>query len=297
MNVTIDPHSGFCFGVDRAIQLAEQELQKAGILFCLGEIVHNQREVLRLKDMGLRIIESDEFEHLKNCKVLIRAHGEPPETYRIALNNNIELIDATCPVVLKLQKQIRLSSIEMEEKDGQVVIYGKEGHAEVKGLLGQTGGKAIPIGGEADLERIDYSRPVRLFSQTTMSSDGLKVITNGILERMTGSSQSDRVDFTLKDSICRQVSNRSAQLQEFASRFDTIIFVSGKKSSNGLSLFEVCRRINPSSYLVSGKEDLKKEWTINSENVGICGATSTPVWLMEEVRDEIIRSGNYENVP
>jgi len=287
MIVTIDTHSGFCFGVAHAIEVAERELSKDEKLFCLGDIVHNTMEVDRLKDFGMTIISHEEFKNLKDCKILIRAHGEPPETYRIAIENNIGLIDASCPVVLNLQKDILTAYKEMEEKKGQVVIYGKEGHAEVKGLKGQTNGKAIIIGGENDLAKIDFSRPIRLFSQTTMSIDGFRKVVKIINERVNNTAGDGDNGFLWNDSICRQVSNRSGQLQEFVKKFEVIIFVSGKKSSNGMFLYEVCKNVNQRTYLVSVKEELQKDWFNGIHTVGICGATSTPKWLMEEVQEEV----------
>ena len=287
MNVTIDPNSGFCFGVVHAIEVAERELSKDEKLFCLGDIVHNNMEVNRLKDLGLTIISREEFKNLKDCKVLIRAHGEPPETYRIAMENDITLIDASCPVVLNLQNDLLSGYKEMEKKNGQVVIYGKEGHAEVKGLQGQTNGTAIVTGGEHDLERIDFSRPIRLFSQTTMSIDGFHKLVGVIDKRVKKMAGNHSGDFKWNDSICRQVSNRSGQLQEFVKKFEVIVFVSGKKSSNGMFLYEVCKKVNQKTYLVSGKEELQKDWFNGIHNVGICGATSTPMWLMEGVLEEV----------
>ena len=287
MNVTIDPHSGFCFGVVYAIEIAERELAKSDKLYCLGDIVHNNMEVKRLKDMGLIIIEHDELDSLNNCKVLIRAHGEPPETYRIALKNNLELIDASCPIVLNLQNEIRYGFEEMQDKGGQIVIYGKEGHAEVNGLRGQTLGKAIVIGTEDDLDKIDFRRPVHLYAQTTKSVSGFQEIVEKIRLRMEKVMPGGKIDFCWNDSICRQVSNRSGKLQDFAVNFEAVIFVSGKKSSNGMILYQVCKDINPNTHLVSGKEDLRKEWFSKVHHVGVCGATSTPMWLMEEVAAEI----------
>ena len=289
MNVTIDPHSGFCFGVVHAIEVAERELNKNEKLFCLGDIVHNHMEVNRLKELGMINIGWEEFQNLKNCKVLIRAHGEPPETYRIALQNNIELIDASCPIVLNLQNDILNGFGEMQKKNGQIVIYGKEGHAEVIGLIGQTNGKAIVIRNENDLDRIDFSRPIRLYSQTTMSLDGFRTIVEIIRERVKKANQDNSPDFKWNDSICRQVSNRSGKLQEFVKQFEVIVFVSGKKSSNGMFLYEVCKNTNHRTYILSGKEELQKKWFKGVENVGICGATSTPKWLMEEIRNEVIK--------
>jgi 4-hydroxy-3-methylbut-2-enyl diphosphate reductase len=287
MNVTIDPDSGFCFGVVYAIEIAERELAKSDNLFCLGDIVHNNMEVKRLKDMGLIIIEHDELDRLHDCRVLIRAHGEPPETYRIALKNNLELIDASCPIVLNLQNEIRYGFEEMQDKGGQIVIYGKEGHAEVNGLRGQTLGKAIVIGSEDDLGKIDFTRPVHLYAQTTKSVSGFHAIVEMIRQRMEAAAPGGKIDFRWNDTICRQVSNRSGKLVEFARKFETVIFVSGKKSSNGMILYQVCKDVNPGTHLVSGKEDIQKEWFSGVDNVGVCGATSTPMWLMEEVAAEI----------
>ena len=287
MNVTIDPHSGFCFGVVYAIEIAERELAKSDKFYCLGDIVHNNMEVKRLKDMGLIIIEHDELDQLHDCKVLIRAHGEPPETYRIALKNNLELIDASCPIVLNLQNEIRYGFEEMQNKGGQIVIYGKEGHAEVNGLRGQTLGKAIVIGSEDDLGKIDFRRPVHLYSQTTKSVSGFQEIIEKIRQRMEAVTPGGNIDFRWNDTICRQVSNRSGKLQRFAGKFEAVIFVSGKKSSNGMILYQVCKDVNPNTHLVSGKEDLRREWFSKICNVGVCGATSTPMWLMEEVAAEI----------
>ena len=287
MNVTIDPHSGFCFGVVYAIEIAERELAKGEKLYCLGDIVHNNMEVKRLKDMGLIIIEQDELDRLKNCKVLIRAHGEPPETYRIALKNNLNLIDASCPIVLNLQNEIRYGFQEMQELEGQIVIYGKDGHAEVNGLRGQTLGKAIVIGSEKDLWKIDFSKPVHLYAQTTKSVAGFHQIVGKIKEEMEKACPGEKIDFKWNDSICRQVSNRSRQLQEFAAKYQVVIFVSGKKSSNGMILFQVCKDINRNTYLVSDREELRSEWFKGVRSVGVCGATSTPMWLMEEVAGDI----------
>ncbi|HTX89351.1 MAG TPA: 4-hydroxy-3-methylbut-2-enyl diphosphate reductase [Bacteroidales bacterium] len=287
MNVTIDPHSGFCFGVVYAIEVAERELAASGKLYCLGDIVHNNMEVNRLKQMGLVVIEREDLGQLRDCKVLIRAHGEPPETYRIALENNLELIDASCPIVLKLQNDIRHGFLEMQKINGQIVIYGQEGHAEVNGLRGQTNGKAIVVGGEEDLDRIDFRRPVSLFAQTTKSVEGFQKIVRSIGERMAQENGKVKPQFVWNDSVCRQVSNRSIQLEEFAARFETVIFVSGKKSSNGLILYRVCKNINPDTWLISGREELEPDWFRGKTEVGVCGATSTPMWLMEEVAEEI----------
>lgn len=283
MQVTIDPNSGFCFGVVYAIRVAERELSKSPVLYCLGDIVHNNMEVNRLRQLGLEIITREDLLQLRDCKVLIRAHGEPPGTYKIALQNRIELIDASCPIVLNLQNVIHRGYQEMMQKNGQIVIYGKEGHAEVNALKGQTAGAAIVIGSEEDLPRIDFSRPVRLYSQTTKSVEGFRKIVRIIRERMEAVSTGQPVDFEWNDSICRQVSNRSVQLQDFAARYDVVVFVSGQKSSNGMILYQVCKNVNPRTNLVSSFAEVDPAWFENVKSVGICGATSTPMWLMEEI--------------
>jgi len=287
MHVTIDQHSGFCFGVVYAIQVAERELAETGKLYCLGDIVHNNMEVNRLKEMGLEIIDHEDLKRLSNCKVMIRAHGEPPETYETALNNNIHMIDASCPIVLNLQQEVRYGYEEMIERNGQIIIYGKEGHAEVNGLKGQTNGKAIVVGDERDLDQIDFMRPVRLYSQTTKSVTGFNKIVKVIEERMKAVKPVGRIDFHWNDSICRQVSNRSNVLQDFAAQYDVIVFVSGRKSSNGMILYQACKDVNPNTHLISEKRELKRSWFNGHKTVGVCGATSTPMWLMEEVEEEI----------
>ncbi|MDX9695312.1 MAG: 4-hydroxy-3-methylbut-2-enyl diphosphate reductase [Bacteroidales bacterium] len=287
MKVEIDDNSGFCFGVVNAIQLAEKELEKSELLYCLGDIVHNSAEVDRLKTKGLVTINHDELKTLKNCKVLLRAHGEPPETYKIALENNIQLIDASCPVVLRLQKNIKTGFDDILDKGGQVVIYGKEGHAEVNGLVGQTNGRAIVIGGEEDLIKIDFSKPINLFSQTTKSIEGFYKIEKEIRKRMIEVQGNDDVLLISNDTICRQVSHRQPQLREFVKNHDVIVFVSGKKSSNGKMLYQVCKDENENTYFVSDETELDKSWFIKASSVGICGATSTPRWLMEKIAKRI----------
>jgi 4-hydroxy-3-methylbut-2-en-1-yl diphosphate reductase len=287
MKVTIDKNSGYCFGVEFAIQMAEDELDGGETLYCLGDIVHNSMEVKRLNDKGLRIIERDELKLLKNCKVLIRAHGEPPETYEIALQNNIELIDASCPVVLKLQNRVKHAYDKAKENSGQIVIYGQNGHAEVIGLAGQTKDEAIIVTKEEDLDKVDFSRPVTLFSQTTKSTKGFYHIKSVIEERIKKENKVKEEDVDYNDSICRQVSNREPQLQKFSKDHDVIIFVSGKKSSNGKALFSVCKAENERSYFVENETELHADWFNKEDSVGICGATSTPMWLMEQVSESI----------
>lgn len=288
MEVSIDKNSGYCFGVEFAIKMAEDEMQDADKLYCLGDIVHNDMEVQRLGKKGLQVISREELRNLHDCKVLIRAHGEPPETYKTAIENNIELIDASCPVVLKLQHRVKNAFDKMEKEEGQIIIYGKKGHAEVIGLTGQTMEKAIVVMEDKDLEQIDFSRPVTLFSQTTKSTKGFYELKEKIDTRIREAKGSiEAVDFTANDSICRQVSNREPQLQRFASENEVIIFVSGKKSSNGKALYEVCRRENERSYFVENEQGIDETWFKAGDKVGICGATSTPMWLMEQVRDFI----------
>jgi len=262
-------------------------LERSGKLYCLGDIVHNNMEVERLRSKGLEIIDHERLRELSDCKVLIRAHGEPPETYQIALRNNIELIDASCPVVLKLQNRVRLSFDEVVEHDGQVVIYGEIGHAEVNGLVGQTSGKAIIVRNEEDLDQVDFSRPVYFFSQTTKSTKGFEKMKSLIEERSQKAVEDEVRDeyLTTNDTICRQVSNREPQLRKFADQHDVILFVSGKKSSNGKALFEVCRSVNPNTYFISDTDEIDTDWLTGKETVGICGATSTPMWLMEKAAD------------
>ncbi|MDX2063601.1 MAG: 4-hydroxy-3-methylbut-2-enyl diphosphate reductase [Bacteroidia bacterium] len=284
LTVEIDPKSGFCFGVVYAIEMAEEYLDDTGELFCLGDIVHNDEEVARLKAKGLKIITHDDLEHLYGTTVLIRAHGEPPSTYQTALRNNLTLIDASCPVVLKLQNRVRGAY----EQTTQIIIYGKEGHAEVNGLVGQTSGQAIVIGGIEDLDKVDFGRPIQLFSQTTKSTDKFYALKAEIERRTQAATAELAQAFKANDTICRQVSNREPELRLFAPRYDVVVFVAGKKSSNGKVLFEVCRATNPNTFFVSGAHELEAAWFEGAHSVGICGATSTPMWLMEAVREAIL---------
>jgi 4-hydroxy-3-methylbut-2-en-1-yl diphosphate reductase len=286
MNVTIDKNSGYCFGVEFAIQMAEDELAQQDTLYCLGDIVHNRMEVERLHALGLRIIDREQLEELHDAKVLIRAHGEPPATYELALRNNIELIDASCPVVLKLQNRVKHAFDASTRQNGQIVLYGQPGHAEVTGLAGQTLNQAIIVMTEQDLDQVDFSRPVTLFSQTTKSTAGFYHMKQVIEDRIRAAGGSLEA-FDANDSICRQVSNREPALAKFAVQHDVIIFVSGRKSSNGKALFSVVNKNNPRSYFVENEEELQDEWFHEAESVGICGATSTPMWLMQRVKDRI----------
>ena len=293
MKVTIDEYSGFCFGVTAAIEAAEREL-KVGPLFCLGDIVHNGQEVERLDRLGLVTIDYDDLRTLRNVRVLLRAHGEPPSTYRIAEQNNIEIIDASCPVVLKLQKRIRETYLKYHGTDAQIVIFGQKGHAEVIGLEGQTNNTAIVVEGVADLDMLDYTKSIYLFSQTTKSVEGFQAIVEAIkAKRLLGDEEqgeSQEAVFEYHDTICRNVANRVKRLQDFARSNDVVIFVGGKKSSNAKVLFQHCLEVNSSTVFVSSVEDLSDEMISSChsvERVGICGATSTPKWLMEQIRSRV----------
>lgn len=289
MLVDIDIKSGFCFGVVHAIEAAEAELEQSGELLCLGDIVHNSMEVERLKSKGLRIIDHEKFKTLRNCKILIRAHGEPPETYMIAKENNIELIDASCPIVLTLQGKIRKGYDEIKSKGGQIVIYGKDGHAEVVGLKGHSGNKAIIINNSSDIEQIDFSKPVRFYAQTTQNPAKFQELSNEIEHRMKSAlEKNNKIDFKAFDSICRRVSNRAPELEAFVVDYDVVIFASDSKSSNGKYLFEICKAANPKTYFAGSIEELQPEWTKDAARVGVCGATSTPRWVMEGIRDRIL---------
>ena len=276
LDVTIDTKSGFCFGVEYAIEIAEEILQQDGELYCLGDIVHNDMEVKRLEDMGLKIIDHDELKKMKDVKVLIRAHGEPPSTYDLAIKNNITLMDASCPGVLTLQTRIKKS----HDKKEKIYIYGKHGHPEVKGLMGQTGKDAIVFQDIKELDLDDLPASLTLYTQTTKSKEKFYEIVSKLTK--TG------VDVNVNDTLCRQVSNRDNQLQDFSNNFDKIVFVSGTKSSNGNALFNVCKQNNSNSYFVSSSDEIDRSWFSKDEKVGVCGATSTPMWLMEEVKEKIL---------
>lgn len=289
MKINIDRNSGYCFGVEYAIQMAETELLSSGKLYCLGDIVHNRMEVERLAVLGLEVISHEQFRSLQNCKVLIRAHGEPPETYRIAQENNIDLIDASCPVVLKLQNRVKHEFDRVQKKGGQMIIYGQKGHAELIGLNGQIQNKATVISSIEELDALKLEGPVTLFSQTTKSTAGFQKVRQKIESRLKEVHSPEEIAelFDANDSICRQVSNREPQLKEFAAEYDVLLFVSGRKSSNGKALFSVCEAINTRSYFIENEAELEPEWFENANSVGICGATSTPLWLMEEVAEKV----------
>jgi len=276
LSVTIDKASGFCFGVVYAIDMAEDILDHEEYLYCLGDIVHNDEEVKRLTDKGLRIIDHDQLQNLYGEKVLIRAHGEAPSTYELALNNNLTLIDASCPVVLKLQNRIKTS----HDDDEQILIFGKHGHAEVIGLQGQTNGKAIVFQDLAELDQVDLPAKFTLYSQTTKSTDKFYDIKDKLIGR--------GYEVKANDTICRQVSNRYGDLEKFVVNYDVILFVSGKKSSNGKVLYDVSKKFNQNSYFISNIEEIDFTWFSVNDKVGICGATSTPMWLMEEVKSFLL---------
>ncbi len=281
MQVEIDNGSGFCFGVTTAIKKAEEELAKGNALYCLGDIVHNGMEVERLHESGLQTITHDDLYNLHGVKVLLRAHGEPPETYETARRNGIEIIDATCPVVLQLQRRIKRQYDT--NPHAQIVIFGKTGHAEVLGLVGQTNSHAIVVEKFDDVKCLDFKRDIYLYSQTTKSLDEF----HKIIEYIQGHI-SPEATFKSFDTICRQVANRMPNIAAFATRHDLILFVSGRKSSNGKVLFHECHRVNGNSFQIERADEIKKEWLEGVETVGICGATSTPKWLMEECRDKIL---------
>ena len=276
LSVTIDKASGFCFGVVYAIDMAEDILAHEGYLYCLGDIVHNDEEVRRLTDKGLRIIDHEQLQHLHHEKVLIRAHGEAPSTYELALHNDLTLIDASCPVVLKLQNRIKSS----HDDDEQILIFGKHGHAEVIGLQGQTDGKAIVFQDLSELDNVALPSKFTLYSQTTKSTDKFYDIKDQLISR--------GYEVKANDTICRQVSNRYSDLEKFVVNYDVILFVSGKKSSNGKVLYDVCKKFNSNSYFISNIEEVDFNWFSPNDRVGICGATSTPMWLMEEVKSFLL---------
>lgn len=280
-NIEIDEKSGFCFGVVNAIKRAEEELSTEETLYCLGDIVHNGQEVERLSKMGMITINHQQLKELHDVKVLFRAHGEPPSTYEIAKENNINLIDASCPVVLRLQNKIK-NSYDTNTQDKQILIYGKKGHAEVIGLLGQTDDNAIVIENEDDLNKVNFEKNIHLFSQTTKPLDGF----NNLVKTISDKMQTD-AKFEYSDTICRQVANRMPNIATFAQKKDIVLFVSGKKSSNGKVLYEHSKKINPNTFLISEPEEVDSLNIDTSKKIGICGATSTPRWLMEEVAQRV----------
>lgn len=283
-NIEIDKDSGFCFGVTTAIRKAEEELAKGETLYCLGDIVHNGQECERLKKLGLTTINHEELARLHDAKVLLRAHGEPPQTYELAKRNNIEIIDATCPVVLRLQKRIKQEYDTTDEtREKQIVIYGKKGHAEVLGLVGQTNGKAFVIEKLEEVEKLDFTKDIRLYSQTTKSLDEFRQLVAYIESHI-----SPAASFRYFDTICRQVANRMPNIRQFAASHDLIFFVCGHKSSNGKILYQECKKVNPNSFRIDRPEEIDKELLKGTRSIGICGATSTPKWLMESCKKVIM---------
>ena len=286
LNIEIDNGSGFCFGVTTAIQKAEEELAKGNRLYCLGDIVHNGMECERLRAMGLITINHDDLRELHDVKVLLRAHGEPPETYELARRNHIEIIDASCPVVLQLQKRIKKqydANSQQPIANSQIVIFGKKGHAEVLGLVGQTHSDAIVIENVDEVTKLDFSRDIYLYSQTTKSLDEFHRIIEYIQQHI-----SPMATFKSFDTICRSVANRMPNISQFATKHDLILFVCGRKSSNGKVLYNECLRVNPNTHLIEGPDEIDRQWLTGINTVGICGATSTPKWLMEQCRDVIV---------
>lgn len=294
MRVEIDKDSGFCFGVVKAIDKAEEILAKEKTLYSLGDIVHNGAEIKRLEKLGLKTIDFEQFSNLKNCKVLIRAHGEPPKTYQIAKENNITLIDATCPVVLKLQERIKKSDKEAVEDNRQVVIYGKTDHAEVKGLSGQTEDRAIIIQSIEDLDKLDFTRPITMYSQTTKETDKYLEIKSKIAEEIQKVGLDPNKILVFKNTICGQVSNKKQALNDFSKNHDIILFVSGKKSSNGRVSYNVCKASNSNSYFISSMDEIETKWFGKNDFVGICGATSTPGWQMQNVAKMLVKQFNAQ---
>ena len=284
MKVTIDPDSGFCFGVDRAIRTAETELDAGNKVYSLGEIVHNQVQMEKLRNKGLKVITLADLPSLKGERILFRAHGEPPESFQLAKDLGITVIDATCPIVTKLQERINKSFISGKEDDVQIVIFGKPGHAEVAGLNGNAGNSALIISSENDFDNLDFTRPVRLFSQTTMDAESYQSIGEALQNRMADEGNHDLV---IHKSVCRQVSGRAPALRIFSASHDVIIFVSGRNSANGAHLYSVCKAVNEKSYLVSSPKDIDMKWFTDIGSVGVSGATSTPSWLIEEVAEKI----------
>lgn len=287
MQIHIDPNAGFCFGVRRAIKLAEEELARTGHLYCLGQVVHNEEEENRLKKLGLEVIDYEDFNKLQNSNVLIRAHGEPPETYNTAKANNLRLIDGSCPIVLKLQNDIIKSSANNIDNEGQLVIFGKKNHPEVIGLEGQVGANSIVIEREADIDKIDFSKPVSLFAQTTKNKKDFADIITKIKKQLKILNPEKELQFTAEDSICKHVSKRDEGLKSFALTHDVIIFVGGEHSSNGHQLFEVCRAANKNSWYVGNARAIRSEWFANADSVGVSGATSTPQWLLKDVAEAV----------
>lgn len=287
MEVKIEEQAGFCFGVISAINLVEKELENTDKIYCLGDIVHNNMEVDRLANLGLEVVDLERMKELKDTKIVIRAHGEPPSTYELAKKNGLEVIDATCPIVLRLQENVRKAYQEIQKTGGKIIIFGKKGHAEVVGLVGQTNGEACVISNLEDLDNLDCSIPLHIFSQTTMNAGEYKNICKEIEIRLERLCNSGKNQLIITDSICRKVSSRTSQLIEFANTVDVVLFVSGKHSSNGMYLYSLCKKHKERTYFISSKAEIKDEWFLNCNSVGISGATSTPMWLMEEIAEYV----------
>ena len=287
MEIEIDSYSGFCYGVVNTIDLAEKLIKEGKPVYCLGEIVHNGEEVERLKSLGVKFIDHEELKNIHNATILIRTHGEPPSTYELIGQNNNLLNDGTCPIVKTLQKRVRQASEEAKEKNGQVVLFGKKTHAEVVGILGQAREKVIVVTELSDLEQIDFSRPVTIFSQTTQPAEGFRNIAEIIKQRMMANFPPEAMPLSVKDTICGHVSKRGLHLAEFSKKYETIIFISGKNSSNGKILFEICKNNNVNTHWISKSEELSRKWFEGISSVGICGATSTPRWQLEEASQKI----------
>jgi 4-hydroxy-3-methylbut-2-enyl diphosphate reductase len=288
MVIETDIHSGFCFGVQNAVEIAEEALKHGEKVFSLGPIVHNDREVERLASLGLISVNHEEFRNLKNCKVLIRAHGEPPETYNTARQNNIEIVEATCPIVRRLQSKIRQAWLKIKDGNGQVVIFGKPGHAEVVGLMGQIENEGILVSSQGDISKVDAGRTVYLFAQTTMSVSEYNNIAELIRQRMKEAGIADiESNLIVNRTTCGQVSNREPHLRAFAGNHDVVIFVSGRESSNGKMLYSVCKSVNPDTHFISSPDELESKWFEGKSSAGICGATSTPKWLIEKTREMV----------
>lgn len=285
MEIEIEKQAGFCFGVTSAIKMSEKCLKDFGQLYCLGELVHNSMEINRLEKLGLKIIDVKDLEKLHNCRVMIRAHGEPPSTYALAKRNNIEIFDATCPIVLKLQKDVKKAYEQCAMSEGQIVIFGKKGHAEVVGLCGQSENTAIVISSQKDIDKIDFTKPIYLFSQTTKNKEEFEELVSIIGEKMR---ECGNVNFFPTNSICKRMASRTKTLRDFADSVDALLFVSGRHSSNGNYLFDFCKQHKKETYFISEKEDIDIEELKKYNKIGISGATSTPMWLMEEIRDYVL---------
>jgi len=286
--VEIDPTAGFCFGVDQSIALAEDYLKQGQKLYCLGSLVHNEEETTRLTNLGMEVIDLERFKGLKNETVLLRAHGEPPATYQIARANNLLLIDATCPIVKRLQNKVSCSYEELLTESGQVVVFGSETHPEVIGLAGQAHNRAVVVNSADDLDKIDFHRKVHLFSQTTQNEEEYLQIQEQIKQRMLAMGENPQTMLHVSQSICRQVSNRFPEVRDFARRHQVVVFVAGKESSNGKVLYNVALRQNSRTHFVSGADEVEKHWFVEVDSVGVTGATSTPGWLLQQVADRIL---------